>query len=158
MQLQSKRRRCIFTEKDKDAWSYARELATLELHKASDQDHTLEDGSNEAAAKFMTMIEDHRKKLEEEQEEERLRLAEEEPTKRALADENRTNPVVNEVKVEGFTMFKLVEGRMLEYWIVPGKLPVLVGEVGAPDAEPQTPEAGSLPMQINEDDIQSLNG
>ena len=149
----------LISEKDKDAWSYAKELATLELHKASDQDHTLEDGSNEAAAKFMTMIEDHRKKLEEEeQEEERLRLAEEEAAKQALAAENKTNPVVNEAKVEGFTMFKLVEGRMLEYWIVPGKLPVLVGEVGAPDAEPQAPETGSLPVQINEDDIQSLNG
>ena len=148
----------LIPEKDKDAWSYAKELADIELHRASDQDHILEDGSNEAAAKFIAMIEDHRKA--EEAEEERLRLEEEEAARAELEAENVADPeVVEAAAVEGFTMFKLVEGRMLEYWIVSGKLPVLIGEVGAPDAEPQKPLTGSLPVQIQqEDDYQRLNG
>ncbi|MCP4778068.1 MAG: hypothetical protein GY880_27930 [Planctomycetaceae bacterium] len=56
-------------------------------------------------------------------------------------------------------MFKLVEGRMLEYYIVAGKLPVLIGEVGAKDAEPQKPMTGTLPVQVQQDDdYQRLNG
>jgi pilus assembly protein CpaB len=147
----------LIPEKDKDAWSYAKELADIELHKASDQDHTLEDGSNEAAAAFLTMIENHRTELEEE--EERLRLEEEEAARQELAPVVAAEPVISEQKAEGFTMFKLVEGRMLEYYIVAGKLPVLIGEVGAEDAEPQKPMTGTLPVQIQkDDDYQKLNG
>jgi pilus assembly protein CpaB len=147
----------LIPEKDKDAWSYAKELADIELQKASDQDHTLDDGSNEAAAKFVAMIENHRK--EQDEKEERLRLAEEEAAKMALKAEAVTGPEVIGKKVEGFTMFKLVEGRMLEYWIVAGKLPVLVGEVGAVDAEPQGPMTDTLPVQVtDDDDYQRLNG
>jgi hypothetical protein len=73
--------------------------------------------------------------------------------------EDVTKTAVAEEKVEGFTMFKLVEGRMLEYWIVAGKLPVLVGEVGATDAEPQEPMTDTLPVKVTEDeDYQRLNG
>ncbi|MGB0758870.1 MAG: Flp pilus assembly protein CpaB [Rubripirellula sp.] len=147
----------LIPEKDKDAWSYAKQLADIELHKASDQDHTLDDGSNEAAAKFLAMIETHRAELE--KEEERQRLAEEEAAKAALKTEVVTEPVVAEEKAEGFTMFKLVEGRMLEYWIVAGKLPVLIGEVGTNDTEPQKPMSGTLPVQVQQDDdYQRLNG
>lgn len=147
----------LIPEKDKDAWSYAKQLADIELHKASDQDHTLDDGSNEAAAKFLAMIETHRAELE--KEEERQRLAEEEAAKAALKTEVVTERVVAEEKAEGFTMFKLVEGRMLEYWIVAGKLPVLIGEVGTNDTEPQKPMSGTLPVQVQQDDdYQRLNG
>ncbi|MGI9442961.1 MAG: Flp pilus assembly protein CpaB [Rubripirellula sp.] len=147
----------LIPEKDKDAWSYAKELADIELHKASDQDHTLEDGSNEAASEFLAMIENHRTELEEE--EERLRLEEEEAARQELEAEVAKEPVVAADKVEGFTMFKLVEGRMLEYYIVAGKLPVLIGEVGAKDAEPQKPMTGTLPVQVQQDDdYQRLNG
>ena len=161
----------LIPEKDKDAWSYAKELADIELHKASDQAHTLEDGSNEAAAAFLAMIENHRMELE--KEEERLRLEEEESARqkietarqdREAARQQRqavvtVEPVVAADKVEGFTMFKLVEGRMLEYYIVDGKLPVLIGQVGAEDAEPQKPMTGTLPVQVQQDDdSQRLNG
>lgn len=147
----------LIPEKDKDAWSYAKELADIELHKASDQDHTLEDGSNEAAAKFLTMIENHRTELEEE--EERLRLEKEQAAKQSLAAEAAVESKVPEDQVEGLTMFKLVEGRMLEYWIVPGKLPVLIGEVGARGVEPQTPMFRTLPTQVQKaDEYQPLNG
>ncbi len=147
----------LIPEKDKDAWSYAKELADIELHKASDQDHTLEDGSNEAASEFLAMIENHRTELEEE--EERLRLEAEEAARQELEAEVAEEPVVAADKVEGFTMFKLVEGRMLEYYIVAGKLPVLIGEVGAKDAEPQKPMTGTLPVQVQQDDdYQRLNG
>jgi pilus assembly protein CpaB len=147
----------LIPEKDKDAWSYAKELADIELHKASDQDHTLEDGSNEAAAEFLAMIENHRTELDEE--EERLRLEEEEAARKESEAEVAVQPVVAEDKVEGFTMIKMAEGRMLEYWIVAGKLPVLIGEVGNQDAEPQKPMTGTLPVQVQQDDdYQKLNG
>lgn len=149
----------LIPEKDKDAWSYAKELSDIELHKASDQDHTLENGSNEAAAEFLTLIENHRAALEKEEAEERERQEAEEAARRAEEEKVVVEAGVVEEKVEGFTMFKLVEGRMLEYWIVPGKLPVLIGEVGAQDAEPQKPAAGMLPVQVQkDDDYQKLNG
>jgi pilus assembly protein CpaB len=147
----------LIPEKDKDAWSYAKELADIELHKASDQDHTLADGSNEAAADFLAMIENHRTELEEK--EERRRLEEEEAARQELEAEVTVEPAITEEKIEGFTMFKLVEGRMLEYWIVAGKLPVLIGEVGAKDTEPKTPTTSTLPGQVQkDDDYQRLNG
>lgn len=147
----------LIPEKDKDAWSYAKELADIELHKASDQDHTLDDGSNEAAAKFVAMIENHRKQQDEEKE--RLRLAKAEAARLSQQAEAGTQTAVAEEKVEGFTMFKIVEGRMLEYWIVAGKLPVLVGEVGATDAEPHDLMTDTLPVQVTEDeDSQRING
>ena len=147
----------LIPEKDKDAWSYAKKLTAIELHKASDQDHTLEDGSNEAAAKFLTMIENHRTKLEEE--EERLRLEKEKAAKQSLAVEAAIEPAAVKDNVEGFTMFKLVEGRMLEYWLVPGKLPMLIGEVGTKVAEAQKTTSGTLPVQVqHDDDYQRLNG
>jgi len=103
------------------------------------------------------MIENHRTELEEE--EERLRLEKEEAARQELEAEVAEEPVVAADKVEGFTMFKLVEGRMLEYYIVAGKLPVLIGEVGAKDAEPQKPMTGTLPVQVQQDDdYQRLNG
>ena len=55
-------------------------------------------------------------------------------------------------KVEGFTMFKLVEGRMLEYWIVAGELPVLIGEAGAKNTEPQNASNSTLSEQVQQDD------
>ena len=36
-------------------------------------------------------------------------------------------------------MIKMVEGRMMEYWIVPGKIPVLRGEVGKSSNESAAP-------------------
>ncbi|HBV63800.1 MAG TPA: Flp pilus assembly protein CpaB [Rhodopirellula sp.] len=147
----------LIPEKDKDAWSYAKELADIELHKASDQDHTLEDGSNEAAADFLAMIENHRKELE--AEEERLRLEQEEAARQELEAEVTVEPAITEEKVEGFTMFKLVAGRMLEYRIVAGKLPVLIGEVGTNDREPQNSPTSVLPGKVQQDhDYRRPNG
>ena len=147
----------LIHENDKDAWSYAQELADVELNLASDEDHTMENGSNEAANEFMTWIEDHRKAQEEE--EERQRQLEAEQEVRDQQHQVVTEPAINEPAVEGFSMFKLVEGRMLEYWIVPGKLPVLVGEVGEQDDQPQEPAPDGLPTNISpDDDYQRLNG
>ncbi len=140
----------LIPEKDKDAWSYAKELADIELHKASDQDHTLEDGSNEAAADFLAMIENHRKALEEE--EERLRLEKQKAAQQESKAEVTAEPTITDEKVEGFTMFKLVEGRMLEYWIVAGELPVLIGEAGAKNTEPQNASNSTLSEQVQQDD------
>ena len=151
----------LIPEKDKDAWSYAKELADIELHKASDQDHTREDGSNEAAANFLTMIENHRTKLEqkEEEEEQQLRLEKEKAAQKLLAAGPAVESKVADDQVEGFTMFKLVEEQMFEYWIVPGKLPVLIGKVGAKGTEPQKPMSRTPPVQIrSENDYQRLSG
>ena len=151
----------LIHENDKNAWSYAQELADVKLNLASDDDHTLEDGSNEAAKNFVNWIEDHRKAAEEkeEEEEERQRQLEAEQEQQDNEDQVSTKPEVIEPVVEGFTMFKLVEGRMLEYWILPGKLPVLVGEVGELDEPPEESSQDNLPVNISpNDDYQQLNG
>ena len=50
-------------------------------------------------------------------------------------------------------MFKLVEGRMVEYRIIPGRMPIKVGEVGGEDEESV---GGNFPI-INEDTSTSGN-
>ena len=147
----------LIHKNDNDAWSYAQELADIKLNLASDEDHTLEDGSNEAAKDFVTWIEDHRRSQEEE--EERLRQLEAEQKRRDQKNQVDTEPAAIAPVAEGFSMFKLVEGRMLEYWIVPGKLPVLVDQVGEPDDQPGDPTSDGLPVNISpNDDSQRLNG
>ena len=58
-------------------------------------------------------------------------------------------------------MIKMVEGRLMEYWIVPGKLPVLRGEVDKTSTEQQVSpkiETNSSSSLGVEDDFDYLNG
>ncbi|QDT07001.1 SAF domain protein [Rubripirellula lacrimiformis] len=116
----------LIHEKDTDAWQYAQELGNVRLSLGSDADYSTEDGSNQAGKEFLAWLEDHRAAQEQAE-----LLKERE--RRAMEASRNTRPEAVAVKKRdenGFAMFKMSEGRMIEYWIVPGKLPVRVGEVG----------------------------
>ena len=105
----------LIHEKDAEAWTYANELGNIRLSLGSDADYSNEDGSNEAGQRFLEWLDEYRKMQEE-----------------ALAalEQGSTDAADSAVEEEGFPMIKMVEGRLMEYWIVPGKIPVLRGEVG----------------------------
>ncbi|WP_068259013.1 Flp pilus assembly protein CpaB [Rubripirellula obstinata] len=150
----------LINKKDQQAWSYAGELGRIQLALGSDADYTNDDGSNEAAADFLSWIEEFRIK----QEEARLRAEQDKRRgNRPYAQPTKPSKPVE----EGFSMFKLVEGRMVEYWIVPGKMPVRVGEVGGEDevnAEGEFPLIGEQPASTTKsgskdaDEYSYLNG
>lgn len=123
----------LIHENDGEAWTYANELGKIRLSLGSDADYTTEDGSNEAGKEFLAWLDDHRK-MQEEAAAAKEREAE-------MKRRSMTGPAVNKPSNDtpkrdenGFSMFKLVEGRMVEYWVVPGKLPVMVGEVGGEES------------------------
>ena len=151
----------LINKKDQQAWSYAGELGSIQLALGSDADYTSDDGSNEAATEFLTWIEEFRVV----QEEARLQAAQDKMRGQRYAS-TTGEPAAPTPKEEGFSMFKLVEGRMVEYWIVPGKLPVRVGETGgegdsgtsssnypAQDSTPAVDRAGT-----QDDEYSYLNG
>jgi len=125
----------LIHEKDTSAWTYANELGRIRLSLGSDADYKNEDGSNEAGQKFLAWVEelqaaenaarDSRKNFSP------LPTTSQDAAAVAAADEP-------DPKTEGFIMRKHVEGRVQEYYIVPGKLPVLVGEAG------ESGEAGDI--------------
>ncbi len=126
----------LIHEKDTDAWQYAQELGSVRLSLGSDADYSNDDGSNQAGREFLTWLEDHRA-AEEQAARDKERLQQERNATRA-----EQPAVVAEVKTRdenGFTMVKMTEGRMVEYWIVPGKLPVRIGEVGGENDTPVEP-------------------
>ena len=126
----------LINKKDQQAWSYAGQLGRIQLALGSDADYTNDDGSNEAATDFLAWIEEFRLKQE------RARLTTEKDNKRDRRAMSQPTAPVKPLE-EGFSMFKLVEGRMVEYWIVPGKMPVRIGEVGG---EGETNAAGEFPL------------
>ncbi|MDA8745588.1 Flp pilus assembly protein CpaB [Rubripirellula amarantea] len=121
----------LIHKKDQQAWAYAGELGKIQLALGSDADYSTEDGSNQAAAEFLGWLDDYR---------EAQQQAANQAKRDKDASRNRSRvtmmPKPKEEKKEeedGFSMIKMVEGRMVEYWIVPGKLPVKIGEVGGDD-------------------------
>lgn len=146
----------LINKMDQQAWTYAGQLGRIQLALGSDADYTTEDGSNQAAAEFLTWMEEYRKAQDQ---------AHRDAADRKLAESLAgTNPApeTEPKKEEGFSMFKMSEGRMVEYWIVPGKLPVLVGEVtdaGSSINEVPGVSAGSTEtVDIESDEYSYLNG
>lgn len=144
----------LIHEKDTEAWTYANELGNIRLSLGSDADYSNEDGSNEAGQEFLAWLDEHRKKQEE-----LLASKKDQPVTASSAQDE--SPVTKEE--EGFSMIKMVEGRMMEYWIVPGKLPVLRGEVGKTSTEAATSpkiETNHVPSSSvdSEDEFGYLNG
>lgn len=134
----------LINKKDQLAWTYAGELGSIQLALGSDADYTNDDGSNEAAAEFLAWIEEFRLKQEE------SRMQAEKAV--SQGQQQRYGPAASATKAndaakEGFSMFKLVEGRMVEYRIIPGRMPIKVGEVGGDNEESAV---GNFPI-INED-------
>jgi pilus assembly protein CpaB len=148
----------LIHEKDAEAWTYANELGKIRLSLGSDDDYSNEDGSNEAGQEFLTWLEDHRK-----QKEEALRLKGlEKAASKPRANQNFPVPNRDE---NGFSMFKLHNGKMTEFWIVPGKLPVIIGEVGGDsDSDTSTsgidtnPNSSPAPASGEEGEYSYLNG
>ncbi len=144
----------LIHEKDAEAWTYADELGNIRLSLGSDSDYSNEDGSNEAGQEFLEWLDEYRKRQEE-------ALA-------ALEASGKTQDSPQAVvEEEGFPMIKMVEGRMMEYWIVPGKMPVLRGEVGKTSSDSAAPsnikinsnsKSASDPSVEVEDGLGYLNG
>ena len=149
----------LINKKDQQAWSYAGELGSIQLALGSDADYTTEDGSNEAASEFLTWIEEFRLV----QEKARMKADQDKRMSQLKPFPNQT-PKVKEAQEEGFSMIKMVEGRMVEYWIVPGKLPVRVGEVGGDEENtsegdhPIVSESNVGGSEKEADDYSYLNG
>ena len=122
-------------EKDTDAWAYANELGKIRLSLGSDSDYSTEDGSNEAGEEFLTWLEDYRT-----QQEEALR-AQQEAAKVQPTRPGQPAAAPAKKEKEGFSMIKMVGDRLMEYWIVPGELPKLIGEVGGESAAAAEPKA-----------------
>lgn len=147
----------LIHENDTDAWQYANELGRVRLSLGSDADYSTEDGSNQAGKEFLAWLEDHRVAQEQ-------AAVEKERERRAAEESRNAKPtVVTKKKREedGFSMFKMSEGRMVEYWIVPGKLPVRVGEVGgdADTVSASADETVEVPVTEGTDqDYSYLNG
>ncbi len=110
---------------DMEAWTWANELGKIRLSLGSDSDYSAADGSNEAGREFLAWLEQQRKRQEQ-------------SDTKLISDSKAKEPVVKErQKEEGFVMFKMVEGKMLKYLIVPGELPRLLGEVGGETNSPE---------------------
>ena len=109
---------------DVDAWTYANELGKirLSLGNPGDYDDAVEqDGPSSAGQEFLKWLADHQAA----QEAARLALDEEE-------DEPQPMPVTTVTKKKkGFKMIKMVEGRMVEYFIAENELPVILNDTGA---------------------------
>lgn len=147
----------LIHKKDQQAWAYAGELGKMQLALGSDADYTTGDGSNQAAAEFLKWMDDYR-------EAQALAFEEAKQSKKAMygSRNNNRTPSPSKKDANGFSMVKLVEGRMVEYWIVPGKLPEIIGEVGGGDSD-EVGHGGAMSAGANvEDDEQGeysyLNG
>ena len=147
----------LIHEKDAEAWTYANELGKIRLSLGSDDDYSNEDGSNEAAQEFLTWLEDHR--IAKEQEAERKRL--ETLAKNSSKPESTSGAAPAPKKEEGFRMVMMgSDGRMMEYLIVEGQLPKLIGEAGtSSDSASTSTEPSAIPLEIPvENEFSYLNG
>lgn len=113
----------LIHKNDAQAWTYANELGKIRLAVGNEDDftaHTSEDGSNDAGKVFLSWIK-----------EQLARQAEEMRPK--LEPEPVAAPIVKvepPKKKEGFEITKILNGRMVKYWIEPGKLPVIIEDTG----------------------------
>jgi len=110
----------LIREEDAEAWTYANELGNIQLNLGSEADYGNQDGSNNAGEEFLAWLDEHRKNQE------AMVQVEPEPV---TPDPVEAGPVAP-APVQGYSMIKMVEGKLYEYWIEPGKLPVPRGEVG----------------------------
>lgn len=149
----------LIHEKDTDAWQYAQELGNVRLSLGSDADYSSEDGSNQAGKEFLTWLEEHRN-AQEQADLTKTRQKRDDDARRSSTMAN-TGSSRKTRDPNGFSMFKMVEDRMEEYWIVPGKLPVRIGEVGGADDTAAKVDIGdeySAPAASTGQDFSYLTG
>ena len=148
----------LINEKDAEAWMYANELGNIRLSLGSQEEFEGNELPNETGAEFLDWIEMQQQRLEEEivakQRKIRDELAarEQRSLSRATPATERVEPTPAEnpsttsnIEDQGFSMVKMVEGKLLEYWVMPGKLPVLRGPVN-PETQPMARPKKSNPL------------
>ncbi len=142
----------LIHEMDAEAWTYANELGKIRLSLGSDDDYSNQDGSNEAAQEFLSWLEDHRQAQEEAR-----RIAEQE--KNAAKPKSVAVAAPAPKQEEGFKMLKMSEGRLMEYRVIPGQLPILIGEGGSGTNSVSTTSEDLAPAETSVDnDYSYLNG
>ncbi len=134
----------LIREKDAEAWTYANELGNIRLSLGSNEEYAGEEMPNDAGEEFLNWIEEQQKRLEDStavrEREIKVEMASTviKPTAEIPAVIEQPPAPVEE---EGFSMIKMVEGRMVEYWVVPGKLPRIRGPVQESVREQVQPSA-----------------
>ena len=146
----------LISENDAAAWTYANELGNIRLSLGSQEEFDGKELPNESGSEFLEWIEQQQQVLEEKTAAKERQLKQEfallESSVRVPTEPSqpiiKTEPVNATVNIppateNGFPMIKMVEGKLLEYWVVPGKLPVLRGP-----ANPTAPSQTSIPEEI----------
>jgi len=130
----------LINENDAEAWTYANELGNIQLSLVSQEQFDGTELPLETGTKFLDWIEQQQLRLEE------AAAARERQLEKDFAQLNSPSPTVatngnpktepteipntkTSAEEEGFSMVKMVEGKLVEYWVVPGKLPVVRGSV-----------------------------
>ncbi|TWT81648.1 SAF domain protein [Planctomycetes bacterium CA13] len=145
---------------DVDAWTYANELGKirLSLGNPGDYDEAVEqEGPSEAGKEFIKWLADYQAA----QEAKRKALLQPAPTV-----VKQTPVLPPKPKKEGFKMLKMVEGEMIEYWIVDNELPVILNRTGTKEPTNEDPSNATDSPQITpvsgtpaeEPDYSYLNG
>ena len=138
----------LINEEDAEAWTYANELGNIRLSLGSNEEYIENEPPSQTGAEFLSWIEEQQQRLEEATAARERRLKKDysvinahpiTQTTLTTTIPERIEEVSTEVKNEdeGFVMVKMVEGKLYEYLVVPGKLPVLRGPVNetTPSAE-----------------------
>ncbi|TWU23151.1 SAF domain protein [Novipirellula galeiformis] len=110
---------------DVDAWTYANELGKIRLSLGNPGDYeepSSEGGPSKAGKDFLKWLADHQAAQDRRREEKVEPVV---PTSTPVAVAAPKKPK------EGFKMLKMVEGRMIEYWIAPNSVPVVMSDSGA---------------------------
>ncbi|WP_442509796.1 Flp pilus assembly protein CpaB [Novipirellula sp. SH528] len=117
---------------DVDAWTYANELGKIRLSLGNPGDYeepTSDEGPSKAAQSFLKWLADYQTAQDLRREEMREPVAAPPVTPVPVAAPKK--------RKDGFEMIKMVEGRMIKYWVVPNEVPVVMSDTGATDGSGQ---------------------
>jgi len=131
----------LINEEDAEAWTYANELGNIRLSLVSQEQFDGNGLPQATGADFLNWIEEQQQRLEESiaARERQLKNDFDLLESPSLAEITASIPVsttpdlieqITETSTAveeeaGFSMVKMVEGKLVEYWVVPGKLPVV---------------------------------
>jgi|GEM_PF-934362 pilus assembly protein CpaB len=131
----------LINEEDAEAWTYANELGNIRLSLVSQEQFDGNGLPQATGGDFLNWIEEQQQRLEESiaARERQLKKDFDLLESPSLAEITASIPVsttpdlieqITETSTAveeeaGFSMVKMVEGKLVEYWVVPGKLPVV---------------------------------
>lgn len=133
----------LINEEDAEAWTYANELGSIQLSLVSQEQFDSNELPQATGAPFLDWIEQQQRSLEAAAAARARKLEKEiavlnhsniQTAKHPTHDASTVASPASEhgEEEEGFSMVKMVEGKLIEYWVVPGKLPVIRGAVAEP--------------------------